>query len=465
MAGRAEGRYVSVSRRQRPPVLSPAGITLSCTVALILGVVALVGTVGADARWLAALGNVIASRHSIPSGVPFATEASRHWPNVPVLAELIFHWLEQAMGDRGLMLAELLAVGLALVALIRDGLAGGANRTAISRALPIAALGAIASLAIARSQMFSLALFPVLCWLLRSESRRPSWRIWLSVPLLALWSNLHGGALIGLALLMAYALGSRLRRQPVVALAVAVSGAAALCATPALLRTIAYYHGLLGNQAATSGQGLWGPLSLGSPLDLAFIACALVLAVQFARARPETWEVIGAVGLAALSVEASRSGVWLLLFLVPTAARSFAVRRRWLGLVVPIGVAGAVLLTVALLRGPRLNGAGNPLLARAISLSDGSPVLAAGQIDEQVALAGGRIVVGDPIDAFPPSTQAAYLAWLEGSRAALGRLDSGVRLVLVMRGSRAQRLMARMPGFAAAGADRQAILYERRSRA
>lgn len=432
---------------------------------LILGVVALVGTVGADARWLAALGNVIASRHSIPSGLPFATEATRHWPNVPVLAELVFHWLEQAMGDRGLMLAELAAVGLALAVLIRDGRAGGAEKAALGRALLIAALGSIASLAIARSQLFSVALFPVLCWLLRSESRRPSWRIWLSLPLLALWSNLHGGALVGLALLAAYALVSRLRRQPVVALAVTVSGAAALCATPALLRTVTYYHGLLANQAAASGQGMWGPLSLGSPLDLGFIACALVLLVQFVRARPDRWEMVAVIGLGALSVQAGRSGVWLILFLVPTAARGFAVRREWRALMVPIGVAGAVLLPFALARGPRLEGAGHPLLAEAIFLAHGSPVLAGGGIDEQVALAGGKVVVGDPIDAFPRSAQAAYLGWLNGSRAALRQLESGVRIVLVMRGTRAQRLMAHAPGFAPAGDDRQAILYARRSQA
>ena len=443
----------------------PATLALACAVALILGVVALLGTVGADARWLAALGHAIASRHSIPSGVPFAPGASAHWPNVPVLAELIFNGLERAFGDRGLVLAQLVAVAVALGVLIADSRSGGAEDASTSRALLVAGLGSVSALAIARSQLFSLALFPVLCLLLRAEDRAPSARVWLALPLLALWSNLHGAVLVGWGVLVVYALFSRLRRQPGVALGLVAGGAAAICATPALLRTLGYYHGVLDNQAAGSGQGMWGMLALSSPLDLALIACAALLVVQFIRARPERWELVAATALAVLTIQAGRSGIWLILFLVPTAARSFVVRRQWPALTAPLAVACAALLVVGLVRGPRLEGAGRPLLGRALALAHGTPVLAAGGIDEQVALAGGSIVAGDPIDAFPARTQVAYLDWLDGRRHALGELDAGVRVVLVMRGSRAQWLMARAPGFALAGSDRQVLLYERRAAA
>lgn len=438
-----------------------ATLALACSAVLILAIVALVGTVGGDARWLAALGRVIASRHAIPSGVPFAAGASSHWPNVPVLAELIFHWLEEGLGDRGLVLAQLMAVAVALGFLIHDSRSGQADDSGTSRALALAGLGSISALAIARSQLFSLALFPVLCCLLRAEARAPSRRIWLALPLLAVWSNLHGAVLVGWGVLAAYALLSRLRSQPVASIGLMAGGAAAICATPALLRTVDYYQGVLSNQAAASGQGLWGPLSLASPLDLAFILCAVMLAVQFVRAHPPTWELAAAAGLAVLAIQAGRSGIWLTLFLVPTAARSFAPRRQWLGLTAPVAVACAGLLVFGLLRGPRLEGAGRPLLTRALAIAHGSPVLAAGAVEEQVALAGGQVVAGDPIDAFPISTQIAYLDWLDGSRRALVELDSGVRVVLVMRGSLAQHLMSRTPGYALAGSDPQVLLYER----
>ncbi len=267
--------------------------------------------------------------------------------------------------------------------------------------------------------------------------------------------------LVGWGVLVAYAVLSRLRRQPLVSVVLVVGGAVAICATPALLRTVDYYQGVLANQAAATGQGLWGSLSLSSPLDVAFIVCAALLAIMFIRAHPQRWELAAAAGLALLAIQAGRSGIWLTLFLVPTAARGFVVRRQWQALTAPVAVACAGVLVFGLVRGPRLEGAGRPLLTRALVIAHGSPVLAAAVVEEQVALAGGQVVAGDPIDAFPGKTQTAYLDWLDGSPRALSELDGGVRVVLVRRGSRAQRLMARAAGFALAGSDPQVLLYER----
>jgi hypothetical protein len=450
---------VSLNRRLAvwAPRLSLAGVIL-----LILAVAALVGRVGSDARWLAALGRLVVQHGAVPAGIPFAADASSHWPNVPVLAELIFHWLEQAMGDRGLMLAQLLAVAGAMGFLARDARSGGATAPGFSRALLLAGLSSIAALAIARSQLFSLALFPALCWLIRADARRPSSRIWLAVPLLALWSNLHGAALVGLAVLGAYLVLGRLQNHPVSTVLLALAAAAAICATPALLGTVSYYHGVLTGQAPASGQGLWAPLSPSSPLDVLFILCVAFLLVQFWRARPPRWELAVALGLAVLSAKAARNGVWLAFFLVPPASRSFAPRRQWQLLAGPVAVLSAGILVFGLIRGPVLQGASPRLLARAISLAHGSPVLASSTLDEQVALAGGAIVVGNPIDAFPARDQSAYLNWLAGSRGALATLGSGVRVILVMRTGPARQAVAEDPAFALAGRDAQALLYARR---
>lgn len=432
---------------------------------LLLAAAALAGRVGSDARWLAALGRLIVQRGSVPAGIPFAADASAHWPNVPVLGELIFHWLEQAMGDRGLMLAQLLAGAVALGMLAADARSGGAGATGTSRALLLAGLGSITALAIARSQLFSLALFPVLCWLIRADARRPTNRIWLAIPLLALWSNLHGGVLVGLATFEAYLLFGRLRTQPVATVLVGLAGALAICATPALLASAAYYRGVLTGQAPSSGEGLWAPLALSSPLDVLFILCAAALLVQFWRAHPARWELAVALGLIFLAAQAGRNGVWLALFLAPPASRSFVARRQWQLLTGPVALLSAALLLFALARGPVPDGASPGLVARAISLAHGSPVLASATIDEQVALAGGSIVVGDPIDAFPDRDQVAYLDWLKGSRHALAALGAGVRVILVMRTDPARQAVARDPAFARVGEDPQALLYARRSTA
>jgi hypothetical protein len=437
---------------------------VATSVAVIVALAALLGGVGADARWLAALGHEIVGRGSIPSGLPFASVPTSSWANPLALAELIFYWLEHAFGDRGLMLAQLLAVAGALLVLARDANAGGTQSARTSGALLLAGLGALPSFAIARVQLFSLLLFPVLIALLRADARRPSPRIWLAVPLLALWANLHGAVLLGFAVLIGYLLLVRAKSQPWQTGGLAAAALLALGATPALLRTADYYHGLLTNQAAQQGQGMWGPLSLTSPLDLLLLACAVVLARWFWRGRPRLWEAVIALARGAITIGASRNGVFLLMFLAPVAARApIAARARSWGTLLPVGAAAAAVAAVAfaLVRGPVSEGASPSLVARAVTLANGSPVLASDVIAEQIALAGGRVWVSDPIDAFPSSDQTRYLDWLDGSSSGLSALQAPVRLVLVQRGTGAARLTARTSGFRLISEDRRSALYER----
>jgi hypothetical protein len=448
-------------------------VLIIATVTLIVALAGLLAKIGADAQWLAALGHVIAVRHVIPAGVPFAAAPTGHWPNALVLAELVFNGLEGTLGDRGLMLAQLLAVGAAMTVLSRDARAAGGSSRATSGVLLVAALGTLPSLAIARVQMFSLVLFPVLVMLLRAEARNPSRRIWLVLPLLALWSNLHGAALLGLAVVLAYVLLVRLRQQPMTAVSVAIASPLALCLTPALGGTVSYYHGLLTNVAAQRGQGMWGPLSLHAPLDIVLLLAALALAVRVWRARPQLWEWAVLAALTLATIEASRNGVWLLFFLVPPAARAARAARTataptaatpprtWEGLVPLAALASTVLIVFTIVRGPTAQVATKALVAQAIDLAHGSPVLAADGVDEQVALQGGRIWVGNPIDAFSKPEQAAYLDFLQGSAGGRQALAAQVRVVLVSRGSRTQALMNATPKFALVATDRRAAIYER----
>ncbi len=235
----------------------------------------------------------------------------------------------------------------------------------------------------------------------------------------------------------------------------------ALCLTPALGRTVAYYHGVVTNLAAQRGEGQWGALSLSAPLDLVLIAAALLMVVQMWRARAELWEWCVIAALGALTIHASRNGVWLLFFLVGPAARAIIPKRSWQGLVPIAALASVAAICFAVVRGPASAGASRSLVAGAVVLAHGSPVLASGAIDEQVALAGGRIEVGNPIDAFSRPEQAAYLDWLAGDASGRRALAAGVRVVLVVRGSETQTLMSHSPGFALTGGDRTTAIYER----
>ena len=89
---------------------------------------ALAAVIGADARWLAAVGAAIVDAGSLPHAIPYAAAPSE-WHDAPALGQLVFHALESVLGDKGLLVGQLVAVAIALGALALDlrraGLAAG----------------------------------------------------------------------------------------------------------------------------------------------------------------------------------------------------------------------------------------------------------------------------------------------------------------------------------------------------
>ena len=174
----------------------------------------------ADGPWLAELGRAIADRGSIPDGIPYASAVTDGWPNVPVLGELIFALLS-TFGSRGVQVAQVAAVAGTLALLARDARRSGARERALAIALLLLVPACFGPIVAIRGQLFSLPLFAVCALLLRSEARAPSRRIWLLVPLLALWGNLHGAVLTGAAVAGAYLVFERGRQRPLESVAVA----------------------------------------------------------------------------------------------------------------------------------------------------------------------------------------------------------------------------------------------------
>jgi hypothetical protein len=452
--------------RPRPPLLPSLRrirafrgslVAITAAVAAAAGL----GVVGADSRWVAALGDTIVAERAVPEGVPFASAPTSGWDNVLVAAELIFHWLD-TFGPHGLLVAQVLAVGAGFVLLAAGARSAGAGDSSIALVLPVVALGALSSLVVLRLQLFSLAFFPGLLFLIRRELREPSRWIWLAPPILAIWGNLHGAVLVGYAVLSGYLLLARSRVDPRGALFVWLASTIALLATPALLETVDYYRGVLTNQAAKRGIGLWAPLTLESPLDVLFIVAAVVLVALAARGRPQLWELAVIAGLAFLTVRTARSGVWLLFTLAAPAARGLNVQRA-----LPSALAAAlttVLVAVGalgLVRGPASTGASDRVLATALAAARGTPVLAQDVLAEQVALAGGRIWVGNPLDAFSQADQRLYLDWHEGDRDGDAALAHAPRVVLVHPGSDSERRLRANARLRELARDDNAVVYGR----
>src|SRR5436190_14863089 len=387
-------------------------------IVLATAVASVAGTIGPDARWLPALGRAILRASALPHGVPYASASSSGWHNVPVLAELTFHGLQASLGVRGLLAAQVAAVALACLLVARDAKRLGATDAGIAAVLFVVVTGGLLAFAGIRAQLFALVLFPALLLVLRSEEEATSKRIWIVVPLLALWSNLHGSALVGLGLLLVYLVGERGRRRPAESVAVGLASLVALCATTALWSTPAYYADALTNEAARRGYGLWAPLSVTSGFDLLLAAAALLLLVGFVRARPRPWQFAAALVLAAFTVHAARNGIWLLLFVAAPAACALRTAKR-----PPAAVSHGIALALAacavagLVRGPLDVGASRQLIAQAITAAHGRPILADPASAEQIAEAGGRVWIANPIDAFSRADQRLYLDWLQGKPA------------------------------------------------
>jgi hypothetical protein len=303
--------------------------------------------------------------------------------------------------------------------------------------------------------------------LLRRESVLPSRRIWLLVPLIALWANLHGGVLIGEAVAACYLLLGRLRHDRWTAAAVLVASAATVFATPAGLETAAYYRQVFDNVWRASHQGLWAAPSLRSPIDIAFFACIAALGYLAVRARPRAWEYAACAGLGLAAATAARNEVWLVLFLAPVAVQRLGQLpvprppiRRALALCAVL-IPAAVLALAAVGHRSSTYGAGSALRREAIAAAGGTPILADPYDAEQLALQGAKIVIGNPIDAFSRRDQLLYLHWLEGSKSATDLLASDSRAVLVRREDRSQRSLAQDPAFCKAAADLHDVLYVR----
>lgn len=433
----------------------PAGaVGLRWTVAAVVLIDAFLAyfvTVGADCLWLVALGDDIRARGSIPSGVPFAAADTTTWHNVPVLAELTLSLVHE-LGIPGLAILQVLASATALVVVALDARAEGGSDLRTAGVLALFAVGGLTGLAVVRLQLFSLVAFAILFWFLRSQHRRPTPAIWWLPLIVALWTNLHGAVLLGVAVAGAYLLFSRLRRRTIETVLVGSCTLLALLATPAGVRTASYYAGVLGNEAARQGAGLWARVDLTEPFDIALIAAAAVLTGFAVRRGLPAWEWVVLAGLVLATIGAARNGLWLVMWATPPAAaparmakaplRSGADGWRLAGL--SLSVAAAAAVSVLLWRGAAALDP-DAADARAIAEDAGDRVVLAPEpLAEALAVDGARLWVLNPIDAFSPADQRAYLAFLDGDpSAALPHAD----VVVAEEGSTTATRIARAPGF------------------
>jgi hypothetical protein len=118
-------------------------------------------------------------------------------------------------------------------------------------------------------------------------------------------------------------------------------------------------------------------------------------------------------------------------------------------------------VVIGVAHGPLPSGATPRVLERTLAVAHGTPVLAEDLMAEQVADAGGRVWVSNPIDAFRPSDQRLYVQWLQGLPAGDAALAHAPRAVLVRRDGKADRRLRTDGDFRRVDSDPRTVLYER----
>ena len=191
-----------------------------------------------DVWWHLKAGEYIFSK-GIPHTDPFSfTAAGTPWVLHEWLSEVLFYFVVEKLGFFALtLLMGVCGVFVILLLFVAARLAGGDVLTSFA----VASLGlSLSSVVVGvRPQIFTiLFLSAQYAILLAHDSTISHWRapklVWLLPPLMCLWANLHGGYIIGIAVLALWSVQHKFRSSVVVPI---------VCAVAATLFTPNGFHG------------------------------------------------------------------------------------------------------------------------------------------------------------------------------------------------------------------------------
>jgi hypothetical protein len=149
--------------------------------------------VDGDTGWHIRTGELVLSAGHVPRVDPFSfTRAGQPWFAwewaSDVIFALLWRWkgVAAVAGFCGVILA--LSAALLFARLMARGVG-----LAVALALAMAAVSASSIHYLARPHVFSILFYGVGLWVVELDRERPDWRVWLLVPMTALWANLHAG--------------------------------------------------------------------------------------------------------------------------------------------------------------------------------------------------------------------------------------------------------------------------------
>ena len=154
-----------------------------------------------DTGWHIRTGEWILAHHAVPTRDLFSfSRPGAPWFAWEWLTDVCYAGLFHAGGLKAITLAAGVMIGLFGLIVFRYTLWRGANAL-IALFVTLLAVGASSMHFLARPHLATLLLVPIYFWVLEADRRKNTRWLWLLIPLTALWTNLHGGFVIALALI------------------------------------------------------------------------------------------------------------------------------------------------------------------------------------------------------------------------------------------------------------------------
>ncbi len=284
----------------------------------------------ASDTWLALVSGRDVSRGWIPRHETLTVWShGRTWVDQQWLGQLSMYGVHAAGGLRLLLLVHgAMLAGAFALALAFARRSGGSSRSVALVGI-VAFFVALPNSAV-RTQVFAYPLFVLVFWLLASQARSPSRRVLLVVPLLVLWANIHGSAVLGAGLVILWAFAEIVRagRRAVFwrfrLRAAAFAAAAPLCllVSPYGLALPGYYHDVLGSGAFRDIVSEWHATTFPEQWPFFVLALGALWLVARKPRRLSLFEHLALVATLVASFDAIRNIAWFALVALMVAPRA-----------------------------------------------------------------------------------------------------------------------------------------------
>jgi len=311
--------------------------------------------------------NLVSGREVIENGLPSHDELTVYghgatWTDQQWLAQ-VFMYGVYSLGGYALLsiMACASVVGAFAIAAAASRSLGAGPRAIWVLFLPVLVSAALGWTI--RAQMLTLSLYTALLWLLAAQARRPTRHVWLAMPLLIVWGNMHGSAALGALLVMllgGYELVRSRGRSWARSGALVILAPLAVLLTPyGPLATARYYHLLLVDPPFAGQVTEWAwPKPATNPASFYVLLAISIPLVIWGRRRLTAFDV-GVLALTLVGALTAIRGIpWFAfacMVFIPVAigrrleSKNPGEPRRQLNTALCVGLSAAVAISAAAL--------------------------------------------------------------------------------------------------------------------